>query len=233
MKRLLEVIACSVQDAVEAEAGGADRIELVRDLQLGGLTPPLSLVRDVLAAVRIPVRAMVRETISFQVDGAGDRERLHRAAREFSALGLDGLVLGFLKDGAVDLDLTRGVLESAGLLPATFHHAFEAAADPWRAIASLKTLPPVDRILTFGGPGSWEEKCVRLREYQAAASPEIVVLAGGGIDGEVLDILTSQTGLLEFHAGRAVRVPSENSGAVSRERVRKFADQLSHGRNSR
>jgi copper homeostasis protein len=38
---MLEVIACSVADAVAAERGGADRLELVRDLNVGGLTPPL------------------------------------------------------------------------------------------------------------------------------------------------------------------------------------------------
>lgn len=32
---LLEVIATTLQDALQAEAGGADRIELVADLQQG------------------------------------------------------------------------------------------------------------------------------------------------------------------------------------------------------
>ena len=44
MTPLLEVIACSVADAVEAEKGGASRLEIVRDLGRGGLTPPLELV---------------------------------------------------------------------------------------------------------------------------------------------------------------------------------------------
>ena len=46
----------SVADAVAAEKGGAGRLEVVRALEAGGLTPPISLVKDIVAAVSIPVR---------------------------------------------------------------------------------------------------------------------------------------------------------------------------------
>jgi copper homeostasis protein len=42
--RLIEVIACSVADAIEAERGGAGRLEIVTDFSRGGLTPPVELV---------------------------------------------------------------------------------------------------------------------------------------------------------------------------------------------
>jgi copper homeostasis protein len=57
---VIEVIAQSVADAVAAESGGADRLELVRELERDGLTPPPELVRAVREAVRIPVYVMVR-----------------------------------------------------------------------------------------------------------------------------------------------------------------------------
>src|SRR6188474_594629 len=72
----LEVIATSLEDAVEAEAGGADRIELVRDLAAGGMTPPLDLVDAVLSRVRIPVRVMVRHTVAHVVSHDGDRRQI-------------------------------------------------------------------------------------------------------------------------------------------------------------
>jgi copper homeostasis protein len=49
---LLEVIACSADDAVAAEQGGAGGLEIVRDLELGGLTPPLSVVHQVVSRFR-------------------------------------------------------------------------------------------------------------------------------------------------------------------------------------
>jgi copper homeostasis protein CutC len=59
---VLEVIVTSLDDAIEAERGGATRLEVVRDLDRGGLTPSLGLVHDIVAAVRIPIRVMVRES---------------------------------------------------------------------------------------------------------------------------------------------------------------------------
>jgi len=47
---VLEVIACSVADALEAQKGGASRLEVVRDLERGGMTPSLELVDRILSS---------------------------------------------------------------------------------------------------------------------------------------------------------------------------------------
>src|SRR5258708_14698970 len=94
---ILEVIACSVADAAEAERGGAGRLEIVRALNVGGLTPPVSMVRDIFAAVSIPVRVMVRENAGFEAGGEAEIEALCRSAREFAELGVDSLGLWFLR----------------------------------------------------------------------------------------------------------------------------------------
>ncbi|HTH37337.1 MAG TPA: copper homeostasis protein CutC, partial [Pyrinomonadaceae bacterium] len=58
---VLEVIACSVEDAVNAEKGGADRLEVIRAIEHGGYTPPLDLVREIQDSVSLPLRVMLRE----------------------------------------------------------------------------------------------------------------------------------------------------------------------------
>ena len=77
---LIEVIAQSVADAVAAEAGGADRLELVRDLDQDGLTPPPELVRAVCGAVRIPVSVMIRPRNAFTL-AADEREQIAAEAQ--------------------------------------------------------------------------------------------------------------------------------------------------------
>jgi copper homeostasis protein len=119
---LLEVIAETVEDAREAEQGGAARIELVRDLSRGGLTPPLALLEAVVKAVRIPVRVMVRESEPFELIDRGEIPRLQAAARSALDCGAAGLVLGFLRDGAVDIETVRAVLDSL-TAAVTFHRA--------------------------------------------------------------------------------------------------------------
>src|SRR5688572_6208879 len=217
---VLEVIACSVADAVEAERGGAGRLEIIRDFDRGGLTPPLELVHNILEAVTLPVRVMLRESESYEVVSEAEIEKLCAAAREFSRLGVDGVVLGFLHKGEIEVALTERVLSCAPDLSATFHHAFEETGDPFAAIRVLKGMKQVDRILTSGGNGEWSEKIERLSRYHDEGGPEIEILAGGGIDQEAMRSICRATGISDFHVGRAAREPASTSGVVRSERVK-------------
>lgn len=225
---LIEVIACSVIDAVEAERGGANRLEVINDLESGGLTPPLDLVRQIIAAVKIPVRVMLRESPSYTVSGAAEADRLCAAARSFANLPVDGLVLGFLRDGEANLELTNHILSHAPSLKATFHRAFEETADPIATIDKMKSCQQIDRILTAGGDGKdWAQKIARLAAYERAARPEITILAGGGLDETVIQSIRRVTPIREYHVGRTVRVPQNAQGAVRAARVRRLINQLS------
>jgi copper homeostasis protein len=98
-------------------------------------------------------------------------------------------------------------------MKATFHHAFEAARDKLSLINELKKFPQIDRILSHGGTGSWTEKIERLAQYQEAALPEVTVIAGGGLDLEVMKLIQTGTSINEFHFGSAARVDGKVSKA--------------------
>ena len=51
----IEVCCASVQDAINAEKGGADRIELNSAIAYGGLTPGLATIEKVKKLIDIPV----------------------------------------------------------------------------------------------------------------------------------------------------------------------------------
>lgn len=221
-KEMLEVIACSVADAMAAQKGGASRLEVVRELDRGGLTPSIELVRAIKEVVELPLRVMVRESDGYAIADELEIERLCEAAAAFSNLNVDGLVLGFLKRDAIDLDLTSRVLACAPKLKATFHHAFEDAADQLQAVNQLKSLPQVDRILSSGGSGEWEVKRLRLDAYERAATPEVRIIAGGGIDMNAIEILRRATSIREYHVGRAAREGFKVAGAVQADLVREL-----------
>jgi copper homeostasis protein len=227
---LLEVIACSVVDAVAAERGGADRLELVRDLNVGGLTPPLELVRGVLAAVQIPVRVMLREEEDFFVRDAKKIERLCALARSLADLSVDGLVLGFLTgpttDPRIDHELLARVLSSAPGSKATFHRAFEAVRDSERAVRELKRHPQIDHLLTSGRHQDlsldWPQRIEGLAELARLTAPEITLLVGGGLERETIESLCRRATSCEFHVGTAARVPRSTAGVVSAELVQEL-----------
>lgn len=221
---VLEVIACSVADAIAAEQGGAGRLEIISHFDVGGLTPPLELVRAIISSVKIPCRVMVRENESFFVYDEKIIERLCESARSLADLSVDGLVLGFLMETGdqygIDHDALARVLSCAPDLKATFHHAFELLPDPRRAIAELKQHRQIDRILTSGGDDPWPTKIRRLAELQNVTQPEIEILAGGGVDGEAITLLRHSTTVREFHVGRAVRKDNSIYGEVDSRRVK-------------
>lgn len=215
---LLEVIACSVEDAIEAERGGAGRLEIARDMERQGLTPPVPLVREIASAVRIPLRVMVRENGGFTCAGEDELNAMRAAARAFAGIeGVEGLVLGFVRGNEVDHDALAAVLGAAPRLRATFHRAFDTLPDPPRAIAALKRHAQIDRILSGGEPGDWDERCRRLSSLAEIAQPEIQILPGGGVDLEAVRRIATTPMLVEAHVGRAVRVPREVWGTVSAE----------------
>lgn len=215
---LLEVIVESVADAREAASGGADRLEVVRALDVGGLTPPLELVQEISRVVSLPLRVMVRSNGGYGAD-AQERATLRREAAAIAASGIDGLVIGFAEDGQPRIDQVLEVIGDSSGVRVTFHRAFDQLADPLRAIGDLTQVPSVDRILTSGGEGSVQERCERLADYQQRADGRITIIAGGGVDDPTLAEVVRTRCVREVHVGRLARAGGRQHAPVDRMAV--------------
>jgi copper homeostasis protein len=220
----LEVIATSVADASAAEAGGASRIELVRDLARGGLTPDLEVVDAVLDAVRIPVRVMIRESESHAIDAA-TRATLVSEARAIGRRPVDGLVVGGVTGGEIDEALVNGVADASGRR-LTFHRAFESVTDADAAIRRLAAHPAVDLVLCDGGPGDWETRAARIAAWTRLAGDGLRVMPGGGVTTESIASLARAPEIRDLHVGRLVRAPETVDGVVSSAKVSALVRRL-------
>jgi copper homeostasis protein len=218
---LLEVIVFGVDDARAATQGGADRLEIVRDIRQGGLTPPLALVRAIQSETHLPLRVMVRENGGYATDPS-ELIALRRAAADFAALHVDGIVIGYARDGQPALDEVARVLDEAPNLRATFHRAFDALDDPLAAIDAIARVPQIDHILTSGGEGSAAHRCARMREYTSRAAARLAILAGGGVDEEALELFARERCVDEVHVGRIARENGDQEAPVSVDRVRRL-----------
>jgi copper homeostasis protein len=221
---LLEVIVQSVEDARSAEAGGADRLEVVREIQRDGLTPPIDLVQAIACESRLPLRVMIRESDGFAMHDLDELERLRRAMTAVGAVRVDGVVVGFARDGDLDLDAMHAVLSAAPMVHVTLHRVFDSLRDPLATIPSVRELGQIDRILTSGGPGDWMARADRLRAFSTAAGPAVTILAGGGIDETAIEILAGARCVTEIHVGRAARTGGEPTAPVSADRVRRLKE---------
>ena len=215
---LLEVIVQTVEDARAATEGGADRLEVVRAIRDGGLTPSMETVRDIRGATSLPLRVMVRENPGYTTS-AEELDTLRAAAKDLSAIGVDGIVLGYARDGVLALGDVVGVLEAAPDMKATFHRAFDVLRDPLVAIDMLSEIPQIDRILTNGGDGPAAVRCARLHRYSMRARNRFAIVAGGGVDEQGLTLFARTECVGEVHVGRAARQDGNPEAPVCLARV--------------
>ncbi|MEW1873250.1 copper homeostasis protein CutC [Streptomyces caelestis] len=217
-RAVLEVIALDVEDAVAAQAGGADRLELVTDMAADGLTPAAATVAGIRAAVDLPVRVMLRLADGF---AAGSVERLVEAARAMRGVGAEEFVLGFLDpDGGVDLGAVERVAGELEGCRWTFHRAIDRAADRDALRKQLADFPGLDTYLTAGAAAGVDAGLpTLLAEAGRRGEPgyEQRLLVGGGLRLEHVPLLV-KAGVDAFHIGGAAR-PEGWGGPVSAEAV--------------
>lgn len=212
---LLEVIALGARDAVAAQEGGADRLELVADMEADGLSPSARTVREVLAATDLPVRVMLRLTDGFT---PGDINALVRHTAELRDAGATEFVFGFLTpEGAVDLAATERIVGELDGAPWTFHRAIDHAANRAALRAAVAELPGLDTFLTAGAATGADDGIATL--VPELAGPQ-QILVGGGLRIDHLPRL-KQAGLDAFHIGSGAR-PNGWDSPVSSSAVRQW-----------
>jgi copper homeostasis protein len=220
-RAVLEVIALGVEDAVAAQAGGADRLELVTEMAADGLTPAPATVAAIRAAVDIDLRVMLRLADGF---AAGDVDRLVRVAGEMRDAGADQFVLGFLDAvGGVDLAAVERVVGALDGCRWTFHRAIDRAADRDALRKQLADLPGLDTYLTAGSASGVDEGLPTLAaEAGRRGEPGYgqTLLVGGGLRLDHVPALR-HAGIDAFHIGGAARSAGW-AGPVSEDAVREW-----------
>ncbi|MBP8536797.1 copper homeostasis protein CutC [Streptomyces sp. MK37H] len=229
---LLEVIALTPADAIAAQAGGADRLELVTDMAADGLTPSRETFAAVRSAVDLPVRVMLRASDGFATGNAFDA--LCEAAAALHSEGADEFVLGFLTDdGGVDLAAVTALTEVVGAGGGvdesrwTFHRAIDRAADRDGLRKRLADIPGLDTYLTAGSARGVDDGLpTLLAEAERAGTPgyEARIMAGGGLRLDHLPTLRA-AGVNAFHIGGAAR-PDGWSGPVDATAVGQWRTAL-------
>ncbi|MFF8918467.1 copper homeostasis protein CutC [Streptomyces sp. NPDC015032] len=224
-RAVLEVIALDAEDAVAAQAGGADRLELVTDMAADGLTPSRATFAEIRAAVDIPLRVMLRLEDGF---AAGDIDVLVATARELRAEGAEEFVMGFLDaERHPDLVAVERLVAELDGCRWTFHRAIDRAADRDALRKQLAGTPGLDTYLTAGSPKGVDDGIPTLlvesaRKGEPGYEPQILV--GGGLRLDHLPELLD-AGIDAVHIGGAAR-PHGWSGPVDVAAVREWRTVL-------
>lgn len=223
MKNVLEVIVTTVEDAIIAEAGGADRLELCISMEEGGITPSLGKIKNVISAVSIPVHVMLRPHSNSYHYTVEDFSVMLDDLRVIQLFGARGVVLGGLtKENFIDNILLQDLLPHCEGLNVTFHRAFDEVEDQIEALHQLKKYPQIKQVLTSGGPGTALDNLIQIEALLYETSHERMhILAASGIDPKNVAQLL-EIGVTNIHVGSGVRFGKSFHQPINIEMIRKI-----------
>lgn len=205
---LVEACVDAIDAAMEAEWGGADRLELCGELLQGGVTPSHGLIEAVWDQISIPLFVLIRPRTGDFLYTADELDVMERDIRIARSLHVDGIVAGALTtDGDVDVGAMRCILDAARPMEVTFHRAFDFTRDQDAALDVLMELE-VDRVLTSGGAATALQGAENLARLNLRAGSDLTVMAGGAISSANVAEVVRRSGVREVHLRAAERVPS-------------------------
>ena len=221
----LECCVDSVESAIAAKKGGADRLELCSALVIGGLSPSQALYQTIREQTDLPIRVLLRPRFGDFCYTDFEHEILKKEVRSFRQLGADGIVIGSMNpDGTLHLEQMKELMEEAKGMPVTLHRAFDMCREPLETLEDAKKLG-IDTILTSGQKNNCVDGTVLLKALveKAQGKPEIMI--GGGVDASVLGRLYEETGASAYHMSGKIVV--ESAMTYRKEDVRMGAADVS------
>jgi copper homeostasis protein len=204
----LEICVDSVESAMAAESGGAQRVELCSALAEGGLTPSLGLIRAVRSRIEIGIHVMIRPRGGDFLYSPDEWAIMRDDIVSSAQAGANGVVFGLLTaDGEVDVERTRMLVELAHPMEVTFHRAIDMARDLESSLEQVAEIGAT-RILTSGGAQSATLGSERIAGLVRAADKRIGVMVCGNVRPKNISQIAATTGAHEFHAALRTAVPS-------------------------
>lgn len=197
--RVLEVCIDSADSAIEAEKGGATRLELCGNLIIGGTTPTIALLDLVKKVVTIPVNVLIRPRFGDFCYTDLEFEQIKDEVIQAKEHGADGVVIGILKpDGALDVERMKVLVDLAKPMHVTLHRAFDVCNDPMETLHQVKELG-INTILTSGQ----KQTCVQGKELIAelvrASENKVEILVGSGLNAGNIEEMIKDTGASAYH----------------------------------
>ena len=175
---ILEACTDCVQSAINAQKGGADRIELCSNLVIGGLTPGKALFDLVKKYTDIKTRVLLRPRYGDYCYNQYEFEQLKEEVQMYCEMGADGVVIGMLNpDGTLDTEHMAELIKVAGDKEKALHRAFDVCIDPMKAL-------------------------------QEKSAGKIEILAASGIGAESIEKLLPYTGITSYHMSGKIVVDS-------------------------
>ena len=206
---ILECCVDSVESAINAKNGGANRLELCSNLIIGGTTPDVALVKEIRKYSDIRIHALIRPRFGDFCYTEHEMEIMKSQIRALKEAGVEGVVIGVLDtEGNLDIPKMKELMQEATGLSVTLHRAFDMCCEPFQALEEAILLG-VHTILTSGQKASaWEGRDL-LRQLIEKADGRIDIMAGAGISASAIKKLIPVTKATIYHMSGKITLDSK------------------------
>lgn len=198
-KYILECCVDSVESAINASNGGADRLELCGNLIIGGTTPSLYLFEEIRKNCDIKIHVLIRPRFGDFLYTNYEKQIMKKEIELFRDAGADGIVVGCLdENGDIDFELMKEFIDLSGEMKVVLHRAFDVCKDPFVALEKSISLG-IDTILTSGQQNNCLAGIDIIKELNDIANDKISIMAGGGMNSNVIEKFLNETEVKSFH----------------------------------
>ncbi|MDO5665760.1 MAG: copper homeostasis protein CutC [Bacteroidia bacterium] len=206
----IEICANSVASCIEAQKGGAYRVELCAGIPEGGTTPSygdIALARELLTKTKLNV--IIRPRGGDFLYSDLEQKIMLKDIEMCRKLGIDGVVIGCLTpDGDVDMQRNKELVEAAGNMNITFHRAFDMCRDPFESLENIVSLG-CKILLTSGQQPKAEQGIELLKQLVQKADNRITIMPGSGVNETNIAKIAQETGAHEFHLSARESIESQ------------------------
>jgi len=200
----LEIIAFTIESCAIAQASGANRIELCDNPGDGGTTPSYGFIKAARKKLHIELYCMIRPRDGDFFYSDDEFEIMKNDVQNAKQLGCDGVVIGLLnKDGSVDKERSKKLVELAYPMGVTFQRAFDRVNDPFKALEDIIETG-CERILTSGLVPNCLDGAPLIAKLVQQANERIVIMPGSGLRSSNVIEVAKITGATEFHTSARV-----------------------------
>lgn len=200
----LEIACFNFQSVINAQLGGADRIELCENQQLGGTTPSYSLIQQVRETISIDLNVMIRERGGNFFYSDDEFEKMKQDIIRIKKLGVNGFVFGLLTDkNEIDIERNKMLVQLAYPLKCTFHKAFDEVENVFKSLEGIIGCG-FETLLTSGKNEKAIDGSQLISNLIKQTKDSITIMPGGGVRSENILELRNKTQAIYFHTSALI-----------------------------
>jgi len=205
MQIIKEVCVDSLDDAINAEKNGANRIELCGRLDLDGLTPSKDLIKSAFSILKIPIRVMIRPKHPSFVYSEDEISTMIDDIKFCKNIGLDGVVFGCLdEEYNFEMKQINRLSEVAKPLNVIIHKAIDSTSSVIESLLLISKNSNINGVLTSGGERFAINAVETLKKMLVLVPNRFEIIIAGGITFQNFDKLNDIVNGKFYHGKKII-----------------------------